>query len=227
MCMRYSAKRNVIRRAALSLFFIISGSEELHSQTIQLDDTSSFSYSIIESKDFSFSELLAQGLDTEDKKLKVFNAPINDFRSLISFFIRMHNFEMCGLCFSKEKMFRMVKYVYKTKSYDGSDIVLSGMAVFPCKGGNDLKRMMVYCDYVAAGEGFAPSESLPVQTVIAADNTLCVFPDYYGFGFTRDKAHPYMNLICQGRQAVDCAVSAYEIAKTNVSIDTNFYTWIT
>ena len=197
-------------------------------QSPAVDNGYGAGYEIKGVNDYSFNELLSQGITTVGQKLKIWNVPVGLLSPQIRCFVRMHNFEICGFCHSKEKRFRAVKFTYPSVAPNGDSVALSGLAVFPIVDGNSLARMMIYNDFVAAGKGFAPTASMPIQSVVAADNTLCVFPDCYGYGSTSDKDHPFLFFQYHARCVAECALAALDVVSDmGITLDTGFYSWNT
>ena len=90
---------------------------------------------------------------------------------------------------------------YTGHDLDGSPITLSGKVLLPAKG--PIKNIILVTHYTVAANFECPSESFPLEGVLASKGYAMVFPDYIGYGVTRDRIHPYMHVSSTARSAVD------------------------
>ena len=185
------------------------------------------SYHVITVKDYSFDELMDEGINTSARQLELWHVPIRQFRAVIKWHIKRHNFSI-GKKERNKTTFKAVTFTYPSLSPQGEPVMLSGLVTIPLLNGNKIGRMLVYHRLLATYNSIAPSNSLPIEAVLSADNTICVFPDYYGCGITQGNPLPFAALNYHARCATECAIAALNIVRDNgIAIDTGFYTWTT
>ena len=185
------------------------------------------SYSVMAVHDYSFNELLKEGIETLARQLDVLNIPIRPSRIIIKEHIRQHAFSM-NWWKRHKATFRAISFTYPSVSPQGDSIMLSGLVTLPVLKGNTPQRMLVYHRLTCTSNRIAPSNSLPIEAVLSADNTICVFPDYYGCGVTEGKPLPFVALNYHARCATDCVLAALNIVRDNgIVLDSSFYTWNT
>lgn len=190
-------------------------------------DASTVSYRVITIQDYSFNEVLNEGIETLARQLDVLNIPIRPARIVIKEHIRQHAFSM-NWWKRQRAIFRAISFAYPSVSPQGDSIMLSGLVTIPVLKGNTPQRMLVYHRLTCTSNRIAPSNSLPIEAVLSADNTICVFPDYYGCGVTEGQPLPFVALNYHARCATDCVLAALDIVRDNgIVLDTGFYTWNT
>ena len=196
------------------------------SQNDFADNTSTL-YRILDINDYTFKQLLYEGINTAARQLDVLNVPIRQYKFVIKWHINRHHFVL-----NKEKnkvkktIFRAIAFAYPSVSPRGDTIMLSGLVTMPIINDNKLANMLVYHRIIAPSYQIAPSNSLPIEAVLTADNTICVFPDYYGCGITEGEPFAYTALNYHARCAADCVLTALKIIKdTGIELDDEFYTW--
>lgn len=200
--------------------------QSLNAQISSTSNISETTYNITDISDYTFNEILSLGITSTHQKMQSWNIPVRELQFFIRGYIRMHDFELCGACFNRNKVFRIVKFTYPSIAPNRKPIELSGLAVFPLTDGTALARMMIYNDFQACGDDFVATQRIPILSLLAADNTLCVFPDYYGRGSTSGYLHPFLNLKYHALCATECALVALNIATDmGIILDNNFYTW--
>ena len=90
---------------------------------------------------------------------------------------------------------------YTGHDLDGSPITLSGKVLLPARG--KIKNIIVVTHYTVAANFECPSESFPLEGILAGKGYALVMPDYIGYGVTRDRIHPYLHVESTARSAVD------------------------
>lgn len=190
-------------------------------------DKTSDSYHILVIKDYTFKGLIDEGINTTALQLDVLNVPIRQYRFVIKWHIKRHHFVLNnGQNRVKKTTFRAIAFVYPSVSPEGDTIMLSGLVTIPIINNNKPTNMLVYHRIMAPSYQIAPSNSLPIEAVLTADNTICVFPDYYGCGITEGEPFAYTALNYHARCATDCALTALKIIKdAGIELDDEFYTW--
>ena len=187
------------------------------------------SYRIIDIKDYTFKQLLDEGLNTIVRQLDILKVPIRQCKFIVKWHIKRHRFLLNkGKNKVNETTFRAIAYAYPSVSPQGDSIMLSGLITIPVLSDNKPTSILVYHRVVAPSYQIAPSNSLPIEAVLSADNTICVFPDYYGCGITEGEPFPYIALNYHARSATDALLSAFKIINdSGVELDKDFYTWNT
>lgn len=184
-------------------------------------------YRIISIHDYTFNELMSEGIETLRHQLDIINVPIKQFRFIIKYHIKRHRFALNkGKNQLKKTTFRAIAYAYPSVSSKGDAIMLSGLITMPILDNNKLNSVLVYHRIMAPSYRIAPTNSIPLEAVLSADNTLCVFPDYYGCGITEGEPFAYTALNYHARCATDCLLTAFKIIKDEgVELDNDYYTW--
>ena len=95
-------------------------------------------------------------------------------------------------------------------TYTGHDvnkslIQLSGKLVLPASG--PIKNMVLVSHYTIGANYESPSETFPLEAIIASKGYAVVIADYIGFGITADHIHPYMHTESTARSVVDMALA--------------------
>lgn len=185
------------------------------------------SYCIIKVCDYSFKELVNEGINTSSRRLDILHVPIRQFQFVIKAFLKFHSFSI-NKRERRRTTFRVIAFTYPSVSPQGDTIMLSGLVSFPILDGNNIQRMLIFHRLTAVSNSIAPSNSTPIEAVLSADNTICVFPDYYGCGISEENPLPFVALNYHARCATECALAALDIVKENgVVLAPDFYTWNT
>ena len=184
-------------------------------------------YRIMDVHDYTFKELMSEGIETLQHQLGIINVPIKQFGFVIKFHIKRHHFALNqGNRRLKRTTFRAISFAYPSVSAKGDTIMLSGLVTIPILKDNKINSVLVYHRIVAPSYKIAPSNSIPIESVLTADNTVCVFPDYYGCGVTEGEPFAYTALNYHARCTTDCLLTALKIVKDeNTELDDNYYTW--
>ncbi len=222
--MLYIAKRGII--ILLLLFSIAIQAQSVHETSC---NDSIVPYQVMDSHDYSFKELMDEGINTLARQLDVLHVPVKKFQFVIKDHIKRHPFSLNkGKYRLKNVTFRAISFAYASSSPEGEPVMLSGLVTIPIIDDNKPKKMLVQHRILAPSYSIAPSNSLPFEAVLTADNTVCVFPDYYGCGITEGKNLPYVSLNYHGRCATECVLAALLILQdAGIELADNFYTWNT
>ena len=94
---------------------------------------------------------------------------------------------------------------YEGHDIDGSPITLSGKVLLPAKG--KIKNMLLVSHFTIGANYECPSESFPLEGILAGKGYAVVIADYIGFGVTKDRVHPYMHVESTARSVVDMALA--------------------
>lgn len=94
---------------------------------------------------------------------------------------------------------------YEGHDLDGSSLTLSGKLLLPATG--KIKNMIIVSHFTIGANYECPSESFPLEGILAGKGYAVVIADYIGFGVTRDRIHPYMHMESTARSVVDMAVA--------------------
>ena len=209
------------------LFLSLSVSAQLSHDTVTCDNTHSFV--ILNTQDFRFNKIINKGITTTARQMEILHVPIRWCRLFIWEHIKRHHFSLNeGKRRVRKTTFRAIAFAYPSVSPQGEPILLSGLVTIPILDGNKPERMLIYHRLLAPSYKIAPSNSMPIEAVLTADNTICVFPDYYGSGITEGSPTSYTALNYHARCAVDCALAALDIAQhEGIELHDDFYTWNT
>lgn len=181
-------------------------------------------YRVVSIHDYSFEELLDEGINTLARQLDILHVPIRQSSSVIKWYIRRHIIKE-NRC---NTSFRAISFVYPSVTPQGEPVMLSGLVTIPLLHGNTPSHMIIYHRLVCVSNTIAPSNSLPVEAVLTADNTICVFPDYYGCGVTQNNTLPYAAINYHARCATECALVALNIVHDiGIDLAPEFYTFNT
>ena len=187
------------------------------------------SFVILSVNDYRFNKIINKGITTTARQMDVLHVPIRWCRLFIWEHIRRHHFALNkGKRRVRKTTFRAIAFAYQSLSPQGEPIMLSGLVTIPVLSDNRPERMLIYHRILAPSYKIAPSNSLPIEAVLTADNTICVFPDYYGCGITEGCPTSFTALNYHARCAVDCALAALDIVHNEgVELSDGFYTWNT
>lgn len=94
---------------------------------------------------------------------------------------------------------------YQGHDIDGSPITLSGKLLLPATG--RIKNMLLVSHFTIGANYECPSESFPIEGILASRGYAVVMADYIGYGITRDRIHPYMHVESTARSEVDMALA--------------------
>ena len=89
---------------------------------------------------------------------------------------------------------------------DGSPLTQSGKIIYPAKG--PIKNIILISHYTICADYEAPSESFPMEGILATKGYALVIADYIGYGVTIDRIHPYLHVASTARSVVDFALAA-------------------
>lgn len=95
---------------------------------------------------------------------------------------------------------------YTGRDIDGSPLTLSGKIIFPRRG--RIKNMIIVSHYTICADYECPSESFPMEAILATKGYALVMADYIGYGVTANRIHPYMHIPSTARSVVDFALAA-------------------
>ena len=81
----------------------------------------------------------------------------------------------------------------------------SGKLIIPAEG--PIKNLVLVSHYTIGANFEAPSETFPLEGIIAAKGYAVAIADYIGYGTTADRIHPYMHTRSTAQSVVDMAVA--------------------
>lgn len=218
-----------MRYCFLAILLIISSTafaQSLH-DSIPYEDNKGIV--ILNVQDYRFNKIINKGITTTARQMNVIHVPIRWCRLFIWEHIKRHHFALNqGQRRVRKTTFRAIAFAYPSVSPNGEPVMLSGLVTIPILSDNRPERMLIYHRILAPSYKIAPSNSLPIEAVLTADNTICVFPDYYGSGITEGRPTSFAALNYHARCAVDCALAAlYIVHNEGVELSDDFYTWNT
>lgn len=95
--------------------------------------------------------------------------------------------------------------IYTGHDIDNSPLRLSGKLVLPASG--PIKNLVLVSHYTIGANSESPSETFPLEAIVASKGYAVVIADYIGFGITADRIHPYMHTESTARSVVDMALA--------------------
>lgn len=110
--------------------------------------------------------------------------------------------------------FYTCRYSYLSRTADGHPIWLTGRMAWPQEG--DAEYILAGCHITITDNASVPSQTTNwksdsgITCLTHASKGLIVFPDYEGYGNTRDRAHPYLYQEATARQVIDGIIAAKE-----------------
>lgn len=94
---------------------------------------------------------------------------------------------------------------YLGRDIDGSPLTLSGKLLIPRDGA--IKNMVIVSHYTIGSNRECPSESFPLEGILAAKGYAVVMADYIGYGVTVQRIHPYMHVFSTASSVIDMALA--------------------
>ena len=94
---------------------------------------------------------------------------------------------------------------YEGHDVDGKPLTLSGKVLLPASG--PIKNMLLVSHFTIGSNEECPSESFPLEGILASLGYAVVMPDYIGYGITQDRVHPYMHVNSTAQSVVDMALA--------------------
>lgn len=111
---------------------------------------------------------------------------------------------MLGIINSNEVI--QIAGTFKGHDVDGiTPLTQSGKLIIPASG--PIKNMVLVSHYTIGANFEAPSETFPLEGIIAAKGYAVVIADYIGYGVTADRIHPYMHTRSTAQSVVDMALA--------------------
>ena len=95
--------------------------------------------------------------------------------------------------------------LYNGHDIDGSVIKLSGKLLLPAEG--PIKNLILVSHYTIGANFEAPSETFPLEGLLATKGYAVAIADYIGYGITADRIHPYMHTESTARSVVDMGLA--------------------
>jgi pimeloyl-ACP methyl ester carboxylesterase len=95
--------------------------------------------------------------------------------------------------------------IYNGHDIDGSRIKLSGKLILPAEG--PIKNLILVSHYTIAANFESPSETFPLEGLLATKGYAVAIADYIGYGITADRIHPYMHVESTARSVVDMGIA--------------------
>ena len=120
--------------------------------------------------------------------------------------------------------FEAWEYYYWSKDQHGNDIRLSSLvswAKYWLFGWYDLDPNNIYLveHYTVLSNDECPTNSYSKEQIALGDNLL-IIPDYIGYGYTKEKLHPYLNHDVCALNSVDALARGYKVFEEERDEDT-------
>ncbi len=94
---------------------------------------------------------------------------------------------------------------YQGHDIDGTPLVQSGKLLVPRDG--KIKNLIIVSHFTIGANFECPTESFPLEGIMASKGYEVAVADYIGFGITKDRIHPYMHTRSTARSVVDMALA--------------------
>ncbi len=95
---------------------------------------------------------------------------------------------------------------YKGHDVDGvTPLIQSGKLFIPASG--PIKNLVLVSHYTVAANYEAPSETFPIEGILAAKGYAVAIADYIGYGITKERIHPYMHTLSTAQSVVDMGLA--------------------
>ncbi len=92
--------------------------------------------------------------------------------------------------------------IYKSVDVDmETPITLSGKVIFPKY--KKIRNIILISHYTIGSNAESPSNSFPLESILARQGYAVVVPDYLGYGVTADRVHPYLAMNLTARNVLD------------------------
>ncbi|MPR33584.1 alpha/beta hydrolase family protein [Salmonirosea aquatica] len=124
---------------------------------------------------------------------------------------------------------KVYRLTYKTKNTDGSDITASGALILPITTQNvamvSVQHGTISSDDQAPSNFKANSEGSTIGSLFGAMGYIIAYPDYIGYGASKDLPHPYEHRASLASASLDMLRAAKEFLKkqTDVKWDERLY----
>jgi len=96
--------------------------------------------------------------------------------------------------------------IFMGHDLDRSPLEQSGKIIIPAKG--PIKGIILVSHFTIGANYECPSETFPLEAVLATKGYAVFMADYIGFGITADRIHPYLHKESSARSVVDMALAA-------------------
>ncbi len=110
------------------------------------------------------------------------------------------------LAYAKGHKVHQISGTYKSVDQNGDSILLSGKIIVP--EGQKVRNIILVSHYTIGANYEAPSQSFPLEGIIATNGYIIIDADYIGFGVTRHLPHPYMAGQLTAQNVVDLYFAA-------------------
>lgn len=95
---------------------------------------------------------------------------------------------------------------FKGHDVDGiTPLTQSGKLVIPADG--PIRNLVLVSHYTVAANYEAPSETFPLEGILAAKGYAVAIADYIGYGVTRNRIHPYMHTRSTAQSVIDMGLA--------------------
>ncbi len=110
------------------------------------------------------------------------------------------------------KKIKIVSIIYNTVGPEGDPILASGAIFFPATdAGYERSGTILGVHYTYGADFEVPSQKMAVtEGLFSLFGYAVVAPDYIGYGASRDKVHPYYDVVSTGQASADMLLAAKE-----------------
>ena len=101
--------------------------------------------------------------------------------------------------------------IFQGHDVDNTPLKQSGKLIVPAKG--PVKNLILVSHYTIGANFECPSETFPLEAMLAMKGYAVAIADYIGFGVTADRIHPYMHTESTARSVVDMGLAVVPYLK--------------
>ncbi len=94
---------------------------------------------------------------------------------------------------------------YMTTGADGEPVKVSGAVFYPKQG--RIKNVIICSHYTVTADYEVPSQTFPIEALLASLGYVVVMPDYIGYGASKDRVHPYLQAYVTAGTVIDMALA--------------------
>lgn len=120
---------------------------------------------------------------------------------------------------------KVYKITYKTTNTDGSEITASGAVIIPVSDQPlsmiSVQHGTITTDAAAPSNFQAGSEAASFGALFASIGYIIVYPDYIGYGASKDLPHPYEHRASLASSTLDMLRAAKELVKAQTAVKWN------
>ncbi|MBQ0016790.1 MAG: hypothetical protein KBT04_07395 [Bacteroidales bacterium] len=196
-----------------------------------VSDTTATTYSIELIRVLSHEQLVKESSATVSGLVGEYASSLDPYQleidDLVYKLFNTRKYALCKDSVGADLHYKLYSIKYPGLTPDGRPTMLSGRVVVPYSKGRRPERIVLFNLPPFDVKISTPSQFTPPESILAADNAVCVLPDYYGFGATAGEPMPYIGNTYNAKCGVDMLLSAFDLLKDiGVELAPTYYTWM-